>query len=143
MEIKHRLKAEILAVSSLYETSPVGVETQPDFLNCVCLVKTKFDLRQILKKLLAIEKSHGRGSKGMATPRTLDLDILLCGELTLNESNLIVPHPRIIERAFVLIPLVEISPDLTHPLWGMTVTRLLEGLVYTDKVENIGTVDYI
>ena len=79
----------------------------------------------------------------MATPRTLDLDILLCGELTLNESNLIVPHPRIIERAFVLIPLVEISPDLTHPLWGMTVTRLLEGLVYTDKVENIGTVDYI
>ena len=141
-DIKHRLKGEILAVSSIYETSPVGVENHPDFLNCVCLVKTKFDLHQILKKLLAIEKSHGRGSRCTVTPRTLDLDILLCGGLTLNESNLVVPHPRITERAFVLIPLAEISPNLTHPLWGMNVTRLLEALAYTGKVEKIGTVVY-
>jgi len=136
-DIKHRLKCEILAISSVYETSPVGVGSQPDFLNCVCLVSTTLDAYKILKKLLEIEKSHGRVRSSNISPRTLDLDILLCGELTVNEPGLVVPHPRIFERAFVLVPLAEISPNLTHPSWTLTVAELLESLTHTDKVEKI------
>ncbi|MEG3595227.1 MAG: 2-amino-4-hydroxy-6-hydroxymethyldihydropteridine diphosphokinase [Chloroflexota bacterium] len=136
-DIKHRLKCEILAISSVYETSPVGVESQPDFLNCVCLVSSTLDAQKILKKLLEIEKSHGRVLSSNISPRTLDLDILLFGELTVNEPGLVIPHPRITERAFVLVPLAEIRPNLTHPSWTLTVTELLESLTYTDKVEKI------
>ena len=139
-DIKHGLQTEILAVSSIYETSPVGVENQPDFLNCVCLLKTTLEPRQILNKLLEIEKSHGRSCSSMNLPRTLDLDILLYGELALNEPGLIVPHPRVTERAFVLIPLAEISPNLTHNLWERTVTEILESSTFTDKVEKVDNV---
>ena len=129
-DIKHGLQTEILAVSSIYETSPVGVENQPDFLNCVCLLKTTLEPRQILNKLLEIEKSHGRSCSSMNLPRTL----------ALNEPGLIVPHPRVTERAFVLIPLAEISPNLTHNLWERTVTEILESSTFTDKVEKVDNV---
>jgi 2-amino-4-hydroxy-6-hydroxymethyldihydropteridine diphosphokinase len=137
-DIRQKLKGEILAISSVYETSPVGVDNQPYFLNCVCLVKTKLDLNQVLKKLLVIEKKHGRNRKGVMDARTLDLDILLCDEFTLNNPDLVVPHPRIAERAFVLTPLVEINPTLKHPSWKMNVTEMLECLSTSDTVEKVG-----
>ena len=137
-DIRQNLKAEILAVSSVYETSPVGVENQPYFLNCVCLVKTKLDLNQVLKKLFVIEKRHGRSRKEVMMARTLDLDILLCDELTLNTPDLVVPHPRITERAFVLTPLAEINPSFKHPSWKMNVIEILESLNTRDTVEKVG-----
>ena len=100
-------------------------------------MSSTLDAQKILKKLLEIEKSHGRVLSSNISPRTLDLDILLFGELTVNEPGLVIPHRRITERAFVLVPLAEIRPNLTHPSWTLTVTELLESLTYTDKVEKI------
>tara|TARA_A100001037_G_scaffold138869_3_gene125798 strand:- start:22467 stop:22970 length:504 start_codon:yes stop_codon:yes gene_type:complete len=139
-DISYGLQSEILAVSSIYETSPVGVENQPDFLNCVCLIKTNLEPRQVLNKLLAIEKKHGRNASSVNLPRPLDLDILLYGELSLKETGLIVPHPRITERAFVLIPLAEISPDLKHNLWEASVAEILASSSFFDKVEKVGSI---
>lgn len=116
--------------SSLYSTEPVGFSAQPRFVNAVVALETKLGPRQLLDALLAIEREFGRDrSAGIANgPRTLDLDILLFGDYVLTEEGLEIPHPRLTERAFVLVPLHEIAPLLVVPGCGKTVAELLQHL---------------
>jgi len=123
--------------SSLYRTEPVGFADQPQFLNAVVALETNLDPRPLLDQLLNIEKEFGRDrTAGIPNgPRTLDLDILLSGSLEVNEPNLELPHPRMAERAFVLVPLAEIAPELLLPGFGKTVSELLHSLQTTRKGE--------
>jgi len=106
----------VLAVSSVRETDPVGYEDQPRFLNAACAVETELEPRELLERLLAIERALGRERTGPRFgPRTIDLDLLLYGNETLDEPGLTVPHPRLAERLFVLEPLHELAPDLVLP----------------------------
>lgn len=105
----------LLAASSLYKSAPVGVGEQPDFVNAVASVETELGARALLDELLAIEARFGRQREFPGAPRTLDLDLLLFGDRIIAEPGLVVPHPRMHERAFVLAPLVEIAPDAVVP----------------------------
>jgi 2-amino-4-hydroxy-6-hydroxymethyldihydropteridine diphosphokinase len=120
----------VLSCSSLYSTAPVGFADQPRFLNAVVGVETDRSPRELLEALLVIEREFGRDrTAGIANgPRTLDLDVLLCGDLVLSEYDLEIPHPRMPERAFVLVPLGEIAPAVQDPRTGATVQQLLERL---------------
>lgn len=101
----------VLARSSLHRTKPVGYAEQPDFVNACALVETRLAPRALLDALLDIEKKHGRVREIPNGPRTLDLDIILYGDLRIDEPGLQIPHPRAHERAFVLEPLREVWPD--------------------------------
>ena len=105
----------VLAASSLYRSAPVGVGEQPDFINAVVSVETGLSARALLGELLAIEARFGRQREFPGAPRTLDLDLLLFGDRVIAEPGLVVPHPRMYERAFVLAPLAEIAPDAIVP----------------------------
>ena len=113
--------------SSLYSTEPVGFAEQPRFVNAVVALETELEPRELLKGLLALEQEFGRDrSAGIANgPRTLDLDILLFGDLEVSEPGLEIPHPRLAERAFVLVPLNEIAPQILDARSGKTVSELL------------------
>ena len=108
---------EVVAVSSLRETEPVGYVDQPAFLNGACAVETELSPRDLLDRLLAIERALGRerGKGPRWGPRTIDLDLLLYGQETVEEPGLTVPHPRLSERSFALEPLVELDPGLRLP----------------------------
>jgi 2-amino-4-hydroxy-6-hydroxymethyldihydropteridine diphosphokinase len=97
--------------SSLYRTAPVGYLDQPDFVNAVAEIETHLDPFALLDQLLLIEAQFGRERGTRNAPRTLDLDLLLHGDRRLNSPRLTLPHPRMAERAFVLVPLAEIAPD--------------------------------
>ena len=116
--------------SSLYSTAPVGIAAQPRFVNAVVALETELSPRTLLNSLLAIEKQFGRDrSSGIANgPRTLDLDILLFNDSTISEPGLEIPHPRLSERTFVLIPLYEIAPRLKVAGSAMTVSQWLDRL---------------
>lgn len=101
--------------SSLYRNPPAGYRDQPDFVNAVARIETRLAPRELLDRLLAIEQVQGRVRAAPNGPRTLDLDLLLYGDQTLQEPGLTIPHPRMLERAFVLVPLVEIAPDAMVP----------------------------
>ena len=104
----------VVAVSSLYRTAPVDAEG-PDFVNAVAEVRTRRDPRALLEALHAIEQAHGRLRPHRNAPRVLDLDLLAWGDATVHEDRLTLPHPRMHLRAFVLVPLAEIAPDLRLP----------------------------
>lgn len=104
--------------SSLYRNPPAGDPDQPDFVNAVAKIETRLEARELLEQLLAIERVHGRVREVPGGPRTLDLDLLLYGGRTLREPALTVPHPRMLDRAFVMIPLAEIAPDAVVPGGG-------------------------
>jgi 2-amino-4-hydroxy-6-hydroxymethyldihydropteridine diphosphokinase len=107
---------EVKAKSSVYETPPWGYEDQPKFLNQVVKAKTYLDPEPLLKHLKRLEVALGRQTSFPNGPRLIDMDILFYDELILNTSSLVIPHPRLQERGFVLLPLMELSPDLIHPL---------------------------
>ncbi len=112
-------RTRVEACSSFYSSAPVGITAQPDFVNAACRVRTELPARTLMQALLGIEKEHGRvrgDEKG--GPRTLDLDLLLYGAEILNEPDLVVPHPRLHERAFVLHPLCELDAQLVIPARG-------------------------
>jgi 2-amino-4-hydroxy-6-hydroxymethyldihydropteridine diphosphokinase len=113
--------------SSLYRSPPVGYCDQPDFINAVAQIATHLDPRALLDALLAIERRHGRVRSVPNGPRTLDLDILLYGNRVIREPGLTIPHPRMHERAFVIVPLAEIAPDERIPSVG-TVAQCVEGM---------------
>ena len=108
----------IIATSSLYETPPVGFLDQPNFINAVIQISSSINYNDLLIKLLDIELKFGRIRKEKNGPRTLDLDILLFDDLILKSESLIIPHPRMHERLFVLIPILEISPTIKIPEYG-------------------------
>ena len=119
---------DVLAVSALRETEPVGVGDQPPFLNGAAALETTLEAPELLQRLLAVEQRFGRVRvPGEHGPRTLDLDLLLYGEEEIDEPGLAVPHPRLHDRRFVLEPLVELDPGLVVPGRG-TVESLLRGL---------------
>jgi 2-amino-4-hydroxy-6-hydroxymethyldihydropteridine diphosphokinase len=108
---------EVAAVSTLRETDPVGYADQPRFLNGVAALETELTPRGLLDRLLAVEQELGRvrGEGPRFGPRTIDLDLLLYGDEVVDEPGLVVPHPRLTERRFVLEPLHELDPELTLP----------------------------
>jgi 2-amino-4-hydroxy-6-hydroxymethyldihydropteridine diphosphokinase len=116
-------------VSSFIETDPVDVtEPQPPYLNGVVVGTATLDPRALLDALLAIERERGRDRLTPRSPRTLDLDLILFGDLVLNDAGLVVPHPRYRERRFVLEPLSEVAADWVDPVTGSTVRELLDRL---------------
>ena len=120
-----RLHLTGLRVSSWHQTDPVGVGPQPRFLNGALVGKTDLSARELLEELLRIERARGRERPYMGAARTLDLDLVLYGDVTLDEPGLRVPHPRFRERLFVLKPLAEIAPDWRDPETGLTISDLL------------------
>ncbi|HXB28446.1 MAG TPA: 2-amino-4-hydroxy-6-hydroxymethyldihydropteridine diphosphokinase [Puia sp.] len=116
---------QLLLVSSIYETAPWGKTDQPDFLNQVLLINTKFSPEELLKSILFIEEKGGRKRTVKNAPRTIDIDILFYNDLILEKPGLTIPHPRIAIRRFVLEPLNEISPEFIHPVIGKTIRELL------------------
>jgi 2-amino-4-hydroxy-6-hydroxymethyldihydropteridine diphosphokinase len=119
---------EVVALSTLRETEPVGVGDQPPFLNGAVALETTLAARELLDRLLAVEHRFGRVRvPGEHGPRTLDLDLLLYGDAEIDEPGLVVPHPRLQERRFVLEPLAELDPELVVPGRG-DVRSLLAGV---------------
>jgi 2-amino-4-hydroxy-6-hydroxymethyldihydropteridine diphosphokinase len=118
----------ITAASSLYETEPVGYLEQPRFLNAVVMLETDLAPIDLLQTLLGIERDLGRMRSFPNAPRTLDLDLLLVDDVVLDTPELTLPHPRLHERAFVLVPLAEIAPELVVPGSGKTLRELLRTL---------------
>jgi 2-amino-4-hydroxy-6-hydroxymethyldihydropteridine diphosphokinase len=118
-------QTRVKRASALYGSAPVGYRDQPDFINAVAEIGTRLEPRPLLEALLEIEKRHGRVRGVRNGPRTLDLDIALYGERVVREPGLVVPHPRMHERAFVIVPLAEVAPGLDIPGFG-SVSRLLE-----------------
>ena len=115
-------------VSSVYETAPVDLLDQPMFLNLVVEAETALLPRQLLARTARLERSLGRRRTVAKGPRTIDIDILFYGSSVIDTPDLIVPHPRIAERRFVLEPLAEIAPDLVHPLTRRTIHKMLAGV---------------
>jgi len=114
-EIKKLSDTHLLKCSSFYKSAPVGIVNQPDYINTVVEIDTALTPLELLKKLLKIELQHGRIRTFRNAPRTLDLDILLYGNLKINDDKLTIPHPRMTQRAFVLYPLMEIAPHCDIP----------------------------
>lgn len=119
---------EMRAVSSFYDTEPVGYVDQPRFLNGALLLATELPPEDLMRELLAIERAIGRDRTGAVPkgPRVIDLDLLLYGNVVIKTDDLTLPHPAMHEREFVLRPLTEIAPEMLHPVLGLTVSEMLK-----------------
>lgn len=125
---------KVLLSSSIYETEPVGYADQSWFLNAVIQVETEFSPEKLLEDVLAIEEKLKRVRVIKNGPRTMDLDILFYQDQVINTDNLIIPHPRLHERAFVLVPLNEIAPDFMHPILKKSVASILKDTPEQEEV---------
>jgi 2-amino-4-hydroxy-6-hydroxymethyldihydropteridine diphosphokinase len=123
---KLSLTGTIQHTSSIYETEPWGVTNQDDYLNMAVQVSTRLTPEALFKNLKAIEAAEGRNSIIQNAPRTLDIDILFYDEMVITSELLIIPHPRLHLRRFVLTPMVDIAPDLIHPVLKKSIQDLLD-----------------
>ena len=127
-------RLQVGQVSSIYDTEPVGNINQARFLNLVCQVSTRLAPIELLALAKGIEMKLGRVPGKANAPRPIDIDILFYGDQVMETPELVIPHPRLAERAFVLIPLAEIAPDLVHPVSGKSIRELLRGVTETQGV---------
>jgi len=125
---------DIVEISSLYETEPVGKEDQPNFINCAVKTRTDLSPQELLERLNSIEDTLGRVRDEKWGPRTIDLDIIFYYDLVINEKDLIIPHPRAHLRRFVLEPICEIAPDYRHPVLNQAVGALIKKCEDNKKV---------
>ncbi len=119
---------KIVKVSSFLETEPYGVKNQPMFLNAVCEVKTNLPPEGLIKLLLSVEREMGRKRCRRWGERNIDLDLLFYDDTVLNTQDLILPHPDLQNRDFVLAPLMEIAPGFVHPVLKKTITEIKNGM---------------
>jgi 2-amino-4-hydroxy-6-hydroxymethyldihydropteridine diphosphokinase len=122
----------------VYRSAPVGYLNQPDFLNVVCVGRSVIPASELLRQIREIEVALGRTRSFPNAPRTIDIDILAYGDRVLDTPELIVPHPRLHQRAFVLVPLSEIAPAWRHPVFGKTAAELLSAAGPLERIERGG-----
>lgn len=125
VELLGEYGVKAIKTSSMYETEPWGVKDQPEFINMAVEAETSLAPRGLLNALKGIEKRMGRAPSEKYGPRVIDLDILLYGDVVVEEHGLKIPHPHMHERDFVLRPLMEIAPEVVHPVSGKRITELL------------------
>ncbi|MDE0470221.1 MAG: 2-amino-4-hydroxy-6-hydroxymethyldihydropteridine diphosphokinase [Candidatus Poribacteria bacterium] len=128
-------------ISSVYKTAPVGYEAQAEFLNGVAAIQTSLSPLSLLHTLKNIETAIGRKHRIRWGPREIDLDILIYGDLCLQTEKLVIPHPEMHLRGFVLVPLAEIAPDLVHPVFEVSIQTLLNRLEDDKSVSESGSID--
>lgn len=128
------VKVRVTRISSFYETEPVDLREQPWFLNCAVQALTLVEPLDLLQALRGIESQMGSKKQVPKGPRLIDVDILLYGNESIETPELQVPHPRMLQRKFVLVPLAEIAPNLKHPSWSGRVRELLAGTVDQSEV---------
>jgi len=121
-------EVELERVSSIYETAPVGYNEQPLFLNLACHIATCLDPDELLRLAKKVEEEMGRVLDFPNSPRLIDIDILFYGDRVVETADLIIPHPRLHERAFVLMPLSELAPQLLHPILEKSIAELAAGV---------------
>jgi len=128
---------KVTKVSSFYETEPIGYEDQDWFINAVAQVETIFSPEELLSAFKKVEQIMGRKNTIRWGPREIDLDLLMYDQLCFESPSLVIPHPRLHERAFVLVPLAKIAPDLFHPIQKKTIAELLAELQSQKTVRQI------
>ncbi len=119
---------QLQVCSSFYRSEPVGYSPQPHFINAVVRLQTELSANDLLVELKAVEKRLGKDIKEKWGPRTIDLDILLYDNLIIDDDDLHIPHPRMHMRSFVLMPMLELDPQLIHPVLGISIKELLDKL---------------
>ncbi len=130
--------ANIVSVSSLYETEPVDKEDQPDFINCAVKIETALYPLDLLESIQSVEDRMGRRREERWGPRVIDLDIIFYDNLVIETEKLTIPHPRAHLRRFVLLPISEIDPELLHPVLGVSVSQLLNWLNDEKQAVKVG-----
>jgi 2-amino-4-hydroxy-6-hydroxymethyldihydropteridine diphosphokinase len=124
-EIRQLEKTEVISVSNLYKTAAWGKTDQADFLNIAVEVNTFMNAENLLKNLIRIEEKSGRRRTEKWGPRTIDIDILLYGNEISNSKNLVLPHPEMHKRKFVLVPMIDLAPEMIHPVLKKSIKQLL------------------
>ena len=141
LEELEKRRVEIVQISSIYETEPLEVLDQPDFLNLVVEIRTAVSPRALLDACLETEQLMGRKRTRSKGPRTIDIDLLFYDSLIIHERGLDVPHPRLDQRNFVLTPLAEIAPEFRHPTSGLTAAALLARSPDRSRVKRAGAIE--